>query len=197
MIDEAGGESKGGGGVDPRAGAAGLRRDRRVGPPAAPAEISRRVAVAPPPPSPGPSGAAVTPAAVAVDAPSEPPTLSPLAAATRDRATTVYLSGRIYQMLRMARARGGRSQVDIILDVVSAHFEEVRQGREAPEELVDPILGITRRSRRRVDDGRVVQLRFTADEKAALARLAKEAEMTVSSMVAECLFAEFGDVRAP
>jgi hypothetical protein len=109
----------------------------------------------------------------------------------------VYLSGRIYQMLRMARARGGRSQVDIILDVVSAHFEEVRLGRKAPAEPVDPILGIARRSRRRVDDGRVVQLRFTADEKAALARLAKDAEMTVSSMVAECLLAELGGVREP
>jgi hypothetical protein len=82
--------------------------------------------------------------------------------------------------------------VDIILDVVSAHYEEICHGREAPDEPVDPILGIARRSRRRVDDGRVVQLRFTAEEKAALARLAKDAEMTVSSMVAECLLAELG-----
>lgn len=196
MIDEAG-DGGIGGGVDPRAGAAGLRRDRRVVAPPVPAETSRRVAVAPPRPAPAPNESTATPAPVAVDSGNEPPTASPPAAATRDRATTVYLSGRIYQMLRMARARGGRSQVDIILDVVSAHYEEVRHGQEAPVEPVDPILGIARRSRRRVDDGRVVQLRFTADEKAALTRLAKEAEMTVSSMVAECLVAELGDVRAP
>lgn len=181
--------------MDPRAGAAGLRRNRRSEQPTPDEAVSRRVAVAPPPPSPPPASSIQEDSSAETGSVTSTPwNGAALAAhATRNRATTVYLAGRVYEMLRVARAREGRSQVDIILDVVSAHFERVRRSRYLiPDTPVDPVLGIARRTRRRVDDGRVVQLRFTADEKAALSRLAKEADMTVSSMITECLLAEHG-----
>lgn len=111
----------------------------------------------------------------------------------RAQATTVYLAGRLSEALRMERARTKRAQVDIILDAVSEQFSEVAagQGRALGGEI-DPILGIARRSRRQVEDGRVVQLRFSSSEKDALTRLATEATMTVSALVSECLAAQLG-----
>lgn len=180
------------GGVDPRAGAAGLRRST----PSAPTD--RRIAIAPP------AGAELRP--VVKEAPEaegkqdsrrQAPAVSRGSGVAmpeaRAQATTVYLAGRLSEALRMERARTKRAQVDIILDAVSEQFSEVAAGHgHALGGEIDPILGIARRSRRQVEDGRVVQLRFSSSEKAALTRLATEATMTVSALVSECLAAQLG-----
>lgn len=180
-------------GVDPRAGAAGLRRST----PSAPAD--RRIAIAPP------ASAELRPVVKEAapeaevkqnsrrQAPAVSRGFSVARPEARAQATTVYLAGRLSEALRVERARTKRAQVDIILDAVSEQFSEVasRQGY-APGDEIDPILGITRRPRRQVEDGRVVQLRFSSSEKAALTRLATEATMTVSALVSECLAAQLG-----
>lgn len=181
------------GGVNPRAGAAGLRLDRNSSAAPGARDLVRQLAVAPPPlRSPSPVDPEAERSRVGPASPTARGETTKGATPIRDRPTTAYLSARVYEMLRMARARAGRSQVDIILDVVSSHYEELRRERSAVrDEALDPVLGIVRRTRRHVEDGRVVQLRFTLEEKAALSRLAKEAEMTVSSMISECLLTEY------
>lgn len=187
-------------GVDPRAGAAGLRKgttktlddpprirsDRSVGI-APPPPASRR----PLPPSEDATGREPVVADSGGDVIPQSPQSDPLLNEARVHATTVYLAARLSEALRMERARTKRAQVDIILDAVSAHFSDVaaRAGR-LPGTEFDPVLGITRRSRRRVEDGRVVQLRFSTTEKAALARLAARADLTVSALVSESLSAQ-------
>lgn len=182
------------GGVDPRAGAAGLRRSSTSAP------GDRRIAI-PPPPTVADLRPVVKEAATEVElkqdtmgqATALPRRCGVATPEARDHATTVYLAGRLSEALRMERARTKRAQVDIILDAVSEQFSEVaaRHGH-APGGEIDPILGIARRSRRQVEDGRVVQLRFSSSEKAALTRLATEATMTVSALVSECLAAQLG-----
>lgn len=78
---------------------------------------------------------------------------------------------------------------DAILDALSGEFESVNTN-PAPKAVgeVDPVLGIVRRPKGKgVIDGRPHAVKFSFEEKEALARLARAAGLSVSTLVNSCV----------
>lgn len=78
---------------------------------------------------------------------------------------------------------------DAILDALSGEFESVN-ANPAPKAVgeVDPVLGIVRRPKGKgVIDGRPHTVKFSFEEKEALARLARAAGLSVSTLVNSCV----------
>ncbi len=108
--------------------------------------------------------------------------------AGRTRSTTLYLSGPARAKIVGAKEKG-RSMADAILDALSGEFESVN-ANPAPKAVgeVDPVLGIVRRPKGKgVIDGRPHAVKFSFEEKEALARLARAAGLSVSTLVNSCV----------